>query len=70
MWSAMLGLSKPVVDGQRRGETRTLVATTAMDFRLWEYLWEMDYREEGKSEVLELEGAAFMRFYGWNEQNV
>jgi hypothetical protein len=41
-----------------------------MDFRLWEYLWEMDYREEGKSEVLELEGAAFMRFYGWNEQNV
>jgi hypothetical protein len=55
----MHGPSRPVVDGQRRGETRTLVATTATAFRLWEYLWEMDYRKEGKSEVLGIMCAVF-----------
>ena len=56
--------------GNDVGETRALVATTATAFRLWEYLWEMDYREEGKSEVLEIMCAVLMRFCAGNQQSV
>ena len=56
--------------GNDVGETRALVATTAMDFRPWEYLWEMDYREEGKSEVLAILCADLRRFWAGDKQSV
>ena len=55
---------------RRLGETRTLVGATATAFRPWEYLWEMDYREDGKSEVLEILCADLRRSWAGNKQSV
>ena len=55
---------------RRLGETRTLVGATATAFRPWKYLWEMDYREDGKSEVLEILCADSRRFWAGDKQSV
>ena len=55
---------------RRLGETRTLVEATATAFRPWEYLWEMDYREDGKSEVSEILSADLRRFWAGDKQSV